>query len=130
MSPNLAIVRSGLLQGSGAGAGWKSVRISIPLDSGLIGQTRYAHFRSYYGWNPVSATLEEVSPRARVIESFPDLPVALADYSQDADVTAELVDAGRGALAKDFDGKAIKGRIVLAGEDAQGNVLYRRGAAS
>src|SRR5215468_3663687 len=27
------------------------------------GKTRYAHFRSYYGWNPVSATLEEVSPK-------------------------------------------------------------------
>jgi len=40
---------------------------------------------------------------------------SLADYSQDADVTAELLDAGRGAQAKDYDGKAIKGRIVLAG---------------
>jgi hypothetical protein len=79
------------------------------------GKTRYAHFRSYYGWNPVSATVDEVSPRPRLVESFPDLPVALADYSQDADVTAELVDVGRGAQAKDYDGKAIKGRIVLAG---------------
>jgi hypothetical protein len=78
------------------------------------GKTRYAHFRSYYGWNPVSATLEEVSPRPHLIESFPDLPVALADYSQDSGVTAELVDAGRGAQAKDYDGKAIKGKIVLA----------------
>ncbi len=78
------------------------------------GKTRYAHFRSYYGWNPVSATLEEVSPKARLIESFPDLPVALADYSQDADATAELVDVGRGEDAKDYDGKTIKGKIVLA----------------
>jgi hypothetical protein len=79
------------------------------------GKTAYAHFRSYYGWNPVSATLEEVSPRPRWIESFPDLPVALADYSQNADVTAELVDAGPGAQPKDYEGKAIKGRLVLAG---------------
>src|SRR5512147_2556588 len=35
------------------------------------GKTRYAHFRSYYGWNPMSATLEEVSPKTRLIESFP-----------------------------------------------------------
>ena len=27
------------------------------------GKTKYAHFISYYGWNPLSATLEEVSPR-------------------------------------------------------------------
>lgn len=79
------------------------------------GKTRYAHFRSYYGWNPVSATLEEVSPRPRVIESFPELPVALADYSQDADVTAELVDAGGGTDPKDYERKDVKGKLVLAG---------------
>jgi hypothetical protein len=78
------------------------------------GKTRYAHFRSYYGWNPVSATLEEISPKPGLIESFPDLPVALADYSQDADVTAEVVDVGRGADSKDYEGKPIERKIVLA----------------
>ena len=87
------------------------------------GKTRYAHFRSYYGWNPVSATLEDVSPRPHLIESFPDLPVALADYSQDADVAAELVDVGRGVEAKDYDGKTIKGRIVLA--DGELSLVHR-----
>src|SRR5215831_8585135 len=78
------------------------------------GKTRYAHFRSYFGWNPVSASLEEVSPKPRLIESFPDLPVALADYSQDADVTAELVDVGAGSSPKDYEGRDVRGRIVLA----------------
>ncbi len=67
------------------------------------GRTTYAHFKSYVGWNPVSASLEEVSPRPYVIASFPDLPVALADYSQDADATAELVDVGPGADPKNYD---------------------------
>src|SRR6202040_4004931 len=78
------------------------------------GKTKYAHFLSHVGWNPVSATLEEVSPTARLITSFPDLPVALADYSQDADVTAELVDVGPGTDAKSYDGVDIRGKIVLA----------------
>jgi len=78
------------------------------------GQTRYAHFRSYLGWNPTEASLEEVSPRARPIVRFPDLAVALADYSQDADVTAELVDVGRGAAPADYAGKEVHGRLVLA----------------
>jgi len=78
------------------------------------GKTKYAHFLSHVGWDPVSATLEEVSPTKRLIESFPDLPVALADYSQDADVTAELVDVGKGTSAKDYEGKDVRGRIVLA----------------
>jgi len=78
------------------------------------GKTLYAHFRSYLGWSPVSAALEEVSPQPRLIASFPDLPVALADYSQDADVTAELVDVGRGTDGKSYDGKDVRGKIVLA----------------
>ncbi len=78
------------------------------------GKTKYAHFVSYYGWNPVSAALEEVSPRPGLVEAFPELPVALADYSQDADVTAELVDVGTGTDPKDYGGRDVAGKIVLA----------------
>jgi len=84
--------------------------VRLPAD----GKTRYAHFRSYYGWSPVSGTLEEVSPRARTLASFPELPVSLADYSQDTDVTAELVDVGAGTDPKHYEGKEVSGRIVLA----------------
>ena len=78
------------------------------------GVTKYAHFRSYQGWNPISATLEEVSPDKRPIASYPELPVALADYSQDADVTAELVDVGRGTDPKSYEGKDVRGKLVIA----------------
>ena len=78
------------------------------------GVTRYAHFRSYPGWAPVAATLEETGVRARVLARFPDLPVALADYSQNADVTAALVDVGEGVDAKDYAGKDVAGKIVIA----------------
>src|SRR5262249_26949231 len=56
-------------------------------------------------------------PRARLISSFPDLPVALADYSQDADVTADLVDVGKGTEARDYEGLDIRNKIVLADGD-------------
>ncbi len=78
------------------------------------GTTRYAHFRSYLGWDGREARLDEVSPQAHPISRFPELPVALADYSQDADVTAELVDVGAGVSAKDYQGREVKGRIALA----------------
>ncbi|HYX20890.1 MAG TPA: DUF4910 domain-containing protein, partial [Thermoanaerobaculia bacterium] len=92
-------------------AGLSGVAIErFPAD----GKTRYAHFLSHVGWNPVSATLEEASPTRRLIESFPDLPVALGDYSQDADVTADLVDVGKGTSPKDYEGRDVSGKIVLA----------------
>lgn len=78
------------------------------------GTTRYAHFRSYFGWDGREARLDEVSPRPHPVARFPELPVALADYSQDADVTADLVDVGAGTSAKDYEGREIKGRIVIA----------------
>jgi aminopeptidase YwaD len=78
------------------------------------GETRYAHFRSYLGWDGREARLDEIKPQARPIGRFPELPVALADYSQDADVTADLVSVGPGTAAKDYEGKDVAGRIVLA----------------
>ncbi len=92
-------------------AGLAEARIErLPAD----GQTHYAHFRSYLGWNAEEAVLEEVRPTPRVFVRFPDLPVALADYSQDADVTADLVDVGAGTRPEDYAGKEVAGRIVIA----------------
>jgi hypothetical protein len=100
----------------------------LPAD----GKTRYAHFLSYYGWDPASASLAEVLPRAAVIETFPESPVALADYSQDSDVTAELVDGGRGTDAGSYAGKDVNGKIVLADgplPDVHRAACEERGAA-
>jgi hypothetical protein len=109
-SPGYAAAAAALARMCSA-AGLADAKIErFPAD----GKTRYAHFVSYPGWNPVSATLEEVSPAPGVVESFPALPVALADYSQDADVSAELVDVGAGTAAKDYEGRAVAGKIVLA----------------
>lgn len=94
-------------------AGFEGSTVAIekfPAD----GRTRYAHFVSYYGWRPVEAFLDEVTPRPGRITSFPELPVALADYSQDADATAALVDVGRGTDSRDYAGKEVRGKIVLA----------------
>jgi aminopeptidase YwaD len=82
----------------------------LPAD----GQTRYAHFPSYLGWTPGAGKLDEVAPTRRVIGDFAREPVALADYSQDADVTTELVDVGAGAAPAAYQGKDVRGKIVLA----------------
>src|SRR5256885_752063 len=41
-------------------------------------------------------------------------PIVLAEDSESADVTAELVDVGEGTYESDYAGKDVKGRIVLA----------------
>jgi hypothetical protein len=94
-----------------AAAGFSDALVEhFPAD----GTTTYAHFKSYLGWTPESASLQEVSPTPRLVSRFPDEPVALADYSQDTSATAELVAVGAGTSPKDYEGKEVRGRIVLA----------------
>jgi aminopeptidase YwaD len=78
------------------------------------GKTKYAHFRSYLGWDAKDARLDEVGAGGRPVARFPELPVALADYSQNADVKGELVNVGSGATAADYQGLDVRGKLVLA----------------
>lgn len=92
--------------------GLSDVRIvALPAD----GETRYHQFRAYYGWAVEEGTLWEVSPRHERVADFGEMPVALADYSQDAEVTTTLVDVGQGTDDGDYEGTSVRGRIVLAG---------------
>ncbi len=109
-SPGFAAAAA-FMRDKAAAAGLSDASVEhLPAD----GETRYAHFRSYYGWDGREARLDEVSPRPAPIARFPELPVALADYSQDADVTAGLVSVGAGTSPKDYEGKDVKGQLVLA----------------
>src|SRR6202008_3159976 len=47
------------------------------------------------------------------IASYEAEPIVLAEDSESADVTAELVDVGEGAKESDYAGKDVKGKIVL-----------------
>jgi aminopeptidase YwaD len=48
-----------------------------------------------------------------LIGSYAAEPVVLAEDSESADVTAELVDVGEGTKESDYAGKDVKGKIVL-----------------
>jgi len=51
----------------------------------------------------------------RKLASYAAEPVVLAEDSESADVTAELVDVGEGTKESDYAGKDVKGKIVLVG---------------
>jgi aminopeptidase YwaD len=54
-----------------------------------------------------------VCQASRLIGSYAAEPVVLAEDSESADVTAELVDVGEGTKESDYAGKNVKGKIVL-----------------
>jgi len=109
--------------------GLQEVKIdSFPAD----GVTTYNTFRSYYGWEAESALLTEIAPRQEIIADYSKLRVALADYSNDAEVTTDLLDVGNGTAEEDYVGKDIKGKIVLAGGGVavvHREAVEKRGAA-
>src|ERR1700730_9182704 len=77
------------------------------------GTTWFGTLHGNRGWRVDGGSLDEVTPRARRIISFDDVRLAVADNSESADVTAELVDVGGGGQAGDYDGKDARGRPVL-----------------
>jgi len=80
------------------------------------GKIMYGTQRSRPAWDAEEGELSEVlEGKVNKIASFAASPVALAEDSESADVTAELVDVGEGTGDSDYAGKEIKGRIVLAG---------------
>ncbi len=81
-------------------------------------------------WNARFGDLWIVEPEPVRIASTLQSPLHLADYSRSAEVSAELVDIGAGAVA-DYEGKDISGKVVLtfgSVSDAMQEAVCRRDA--
>ncbi len=66
------------------------------------------------GWSPLAGELYIVSPDPRRLISFQEIAVAIADYSRSGTWEGELVDVAAGVAVSDYEGKDVKGKIVLA----------------
>jgi hypothetical protein len=79
----------------------------------------YGTQKARLGWDPEFAELWEVRVEGvraiplKRIASFEDIPVILAEDSDSADVTGELVDVGAGTTEHDYAGKNVRGNLVL-----------------
>ena len=64
--------------------------------------------------------------------SFAEVATSIADYSRPVDVTAELEDVGAGDRGADYDGKSVRGKVVLAYGSPMAvmeQAVWKRGAA-
>ncbi len=80
--------------------------ISLPADGTIF----YGTQRSRPGWNARSAELWEGDQR---IASWADQPLSLAQDSVSGRADADLVDIGAGTSEADYQGKDVRGRLVL-----------------
>jgi aminopeptidase YwaD len=99
------------------------------------GKVFYGTQRSRPAWDADFAELWELdangNPMMRMA-SWDAAPITLAEDSESADVMADLVDVGEGSSESDYSGKDVKGKIVLAGAQAdavQHIAVAKHGAA-
>ncbi|MEM3700462.1 MAG: DUF4910 domain-containing protein [Candidatus Bathyarchaeia archaeon] len=81
------------------------------------GKTKYWTYTSPIGWTVKSAELYLIEPEEKLIVRYEDVPTCLHTFSKATPpegVIAELVDVGTGAKPKDYEGKDVKGKFVLA----------------
>lgn len=118
-----------LVAGRASAYGLANVEIlRFPAD----GKIFYGTQRSRMGWDADIGELREVGEgKDSLVASIAEMPVALAEDSESAELTAELVDVGNGDSEADYAGKDVKGKIVLVArqpEAAQDLAIGRFGA--
>jgi hypothetical protein len=83
------------------------------------GKIFYGTQRSRQAWDADEGELVEIKDGTEVkLASYAAEPVVLAEDSESADVTADLIDVGDGTRETDYAGKDVKGKIVLVGAAA------------
>ena len=81
------------------------------------GKTRFWTHTSPVGWEVKNAELHQIEPEEKLLCTYEDTPQSLHAFSNATPpegVTAELVDVGVGIKSKDYEGRNVKGKLVLA----------------
>ena len=84
--------------------------LQFPAD----GRIYYGTQRARQAWDANEGELMELNGAKSIkIASYAAEPIVLAEDSESADLTAELIDVGDGTQEGDYAGKDVKGKIVL-----------------
>ncbi|MFQ5739428.1 MAG: DUF4910 domain-containing protein [Acidobacteriota bacterium] len=78
------------------------------------GRVEYQTWQSPSGWSIESAELRMVEPYEELMVRYPETPMSVITYSNPGHIEAQLVDVGKGTSDADYEGKEVKGKLVLA----------------
>ncbi|MFQ5926324.1 MAG: M28 family peptidase [Terriglobia bacterium] len=83
------------------------------------------------GWTLRAGEAWIAAPEEQKLGDVRETPLRVAVNSRTTDVTAELIDVGRGTQEADYEGKDVKGKIVLASGTpgaVQAQAVWKQGA--
>jgi len=92
---------------------------SFPSDGKIVYQT----WQSPPGWHIESAELRMVEPFDERIIGYPEIGMSVVTYSNSGHARAELVWVGAGTRDSDYEGKDVRGKIVLC--TGNGGAVHR-----
>jgi hypothetical protein len=78
------------------------------------GRIKYQTWVGPMGWNIDSGELWVEGDQPVQLCRFSDLPMCVSTYSKGGEWSGELVDVGKGTSDADYNGKDLKGKVVLA----------------
>lgn len=83
------------------------------------GRIFYGTQRSRLAWDAEEGELSEIEDGTEIkMASYAAEPIVLAEDSESADVTADLVDVGDGTKESDYAGKDVSGKLILVATPA------------
>lgn len=133
-SPMMAAVASDVVLAKLKALGIEASIEAFPSD----GSTRYQTWISPMGWDMRGGELwvESVGGDPSFVPyrlcRYSDVPMCVSTYSKGGTWTGELVDVGPGLADRDYEGKVVAGKVVLAtgyAADVVRQAVLKRGAA-
>jgi hypothetical protein len=94
--------------------------------------TYYWMQKPWLAWNCEIGELRILEPERRLIASYEANTTCVLVYSRDTDIEAEVIYVGKGVDPSDYEGKDLRGKVVLAyGNpwDVSKAAVFRYGAA-
>jgi hypothetical protein len=125
---------------NGAGRGFNAAAAWIAQKAREAGlEDVKVHQLPYTGlnWTPLAAEAWLLEPgpentwREVKLGSYAEVATHIANNSRNANIEAELIDVGAGASDKDYEGKDVKGKVVLASGPTgavHNQAVWKRGA--
>ncbi|MFX1420158.1 MAG: DUF4910 domain-containing protein [Promethearchaeota archaeon] len=77
------------------------------------GKTKTWEWITTQSWEIKSGELSLIEPKNETLCRFQDIPMCIVGRSKSCDVSAELIDVGKGIKEEDFEGKDVKGKLIL-----------------